>query len=275
MCGNQPVRDVVSSRHCRSVLDRSANTLMLHVKCELVASSTYAREPPGEQGSVIYGCSPLESTTLDNFRQAFAASVREHWHDKLWISPVLPDPSIPPLRCGVEVSFVSDYRQAHCSITLLYEPSPAPNQRNIAFRSFCHRGGVANVEREDMVIAYKLFGVGRADDFDWTQRWNTEDEGPQPFTQNLAAHEFGHYLGLSHRCHSPATANALPDYCIGRTQEMVDNIMAAGNTLSAAHGEPWASRLRRHHYYCDRTWVGSTSPVEHHPGLINSLASGA
>jgi hypothetical protein len=256
------------------VLDRANNTLMLHVKCSVNAVSTYVDRPPGVPGTVTYTCRPLDSGTLDNFKRAFAAAIQEHWHNKLWICPALPDPNTPPLRCGVEVSFVNNFQHANCAITLLYEPVPAPGQRNINFRSFCARGGRSNVQFEDMVAAYNLLNSGRADDFNWLSSRETEDQGFQDFTQNLAGHEFGHYLGLNHRCFSPATSNADADYCIGRTRELMDNMMSVGNTLSASHGEPWAARLRRHHYHCDYTWVGSTTPVQHHAGLINSLAGG-
>ena len=276
MCGNQSVRDQVTTNHCRSVLDRSANTLTLHVKCHVHSVNTYVDHPPGVQGNVTYTCRAREATTVDNFKLAFPAAIEEHWNQpELWISPTLPDPNIAPLRCRVEISFVRDFRHANCAITLLYEPTPAQGQRNINFRSFCAIGGRTNVDFEDMVVAYNLLNAGRADDSDWIRRRETSDhDEPQDFTQNLAAHEFGHYLGLNHRCFSPATANAAADYCAGRRHELMDNMMSIGNTLTPAHGEPWASRLRRHHYHCDRTWVGSTSPVEHDAGLIGSLAAG-
>lgn len=274
MCGSQPVVNQVSNAHCRSVLDRSANTITLHVKCSVQAVSTYVDHPPGENDTVTYSCRPLESTTVDNFRRAFAAAIRAHWHNRLWITPALPDPSVSALQCGVEVSFVTATQQPNCRILLLYEPTPAPGQRNVEFRSFCQRGGHTNAAAPDMVIAYNLLNVGLAHDFDWLSVRETEDQGHQDFTQNLAAHEFGHYLGLNHRCFSPATANAAADYCIGRTYELMDNMMSVGNTLTSAHAEPWASRLRRHHYHCGRTWVGSTGPVQHHAGLINSLSTG-
>lgn len=275
MCGNLTVRDEVNNNHCRSVLDRGANTLTLHVRCSVQAVSTYVDHPPGVRGSVTYTCRPLDSTTVDNFKRAFPAAIREHWHNRLWIAPVLPDPNIAPLQCGVEVTFVNSGQNPHCRITLLYEPEPAPGERNIPFRSFCYNGGHSNVQHEDMVIAYKLINAGRADDFDWTNSREAEDGGElvfAPFTQNLAAHEFGHYLGLNHRCSSPLHANGAADYCHRRQHELVDNMMASGNRLSAGHGQPWASRLRRHHYHCDRGWVPNTEPMRHHAGLIDSLA---
>lgn len=298
MCGNQSVRDEVPNNHCRSVLDRAANTLTLHIKCSVNDVNTYTdRHPPGVTGTMTYTCRHRESRTVENFKLAFAAAIREHWHNKLWIYPSLPDPNVPPLQCGVEVTFVNSGQNPHCRITMLYEPEPAPNQRPINFRSFCYHGGHSNAHEEDMAIAYNLTGCGRSDDFDWTGARAIVNDTAEvdrtgdldrllndripasgdrfavaSFTQNLAAHEFGHYLGLNHHCFASAHANQPADYCHQGDAEMVDNMMAAGNRITALHGEPWVSRLRLHHYHCDRTWRPSTDAIRHHPGLIDSLA---
>lgn len=277
MCANEPTRDQHSNHHARSELDRSANTLTLRIKCFVETVRTFVDRPPGVSGTVTYRCAPSvagANGTLDNFKRSFTQSIERYWHNKLWIAPTLPDPNIEPLQCGVETSFVNSQAQSHCHITLLLQPTPARGQPRVGFRAFCHRSGVSNVAVSDMVIAYPELNGGAVSDVEVQGDRETSDQDLQHFEQNTAAHEFGHYLGLRHRCFSPGTANADADYCIGLRYELMNNIMSVGNTLTVASAQPWATRLRRHHYHCDRTWVGFTTRPERTASLINSLAAG-
>ena len=275
MCTNEPVRDAHANHHARSTLDQTNNTLTLRINCFVETVSTFVDRPPGVAGTVTYNCEPTvagPTGTIANFQRSFRQSIENHWHNKLWIWTALPDPNIQPLQCGVEVTFVSSQSQSHCHITLLLDPRPAAGQQDVGFRPFCHRAGVSNVAISDMVIWYPALNGGAASDLESQFRATTSDQGEQPFEQNFAAHEFGHYLGLRHRCFSPGTANADADYCIGLRRELMENVMSVGNTLNGSSALPWATRLRRHHYHCDRTWVGHTSRPVHHANLSSSLA---
>jgi hypothetical protein len=79
----------------------------------------------------------------------------------------------------------------------------------------------------------------------------TSDSGSQPFTQNVLAHEFGHYLGLNHTCRGlrGVQENSEDEYCRGRTYAEMNNRMSYGTVLDPTrHAQPWIARLVDHQY---------------------------
>jgi len=132
--------------------------------------------------------------------------------------------------------------------------------QRVLFRAFCMRGGRPDAGTRDMVIAYpssrdpNASETGTEADFSGTHRRRISDNGVVPITQNVAAHEFGHYVGLSHTCVSraPSDINTSNAYCAGLVQARQEDLMAAGNILRRAHGGLWRRRLRRHHDHCER-----------------------
>lgn len=270
------------NHHCISTLDVGAGTLTLKVKCFLATPTTYtdSLNVAGTVTVTTYNCTPVTPQIRQNFEAAFIDSINAHWHNKIWLELVLPDPTIDPLQCGVEIEFVQQLSQAHLNMKMLCSPNPVavPGRQPIPFRSFCYRSGRAPIHQEDMVIAYPANGASNASAFSVTRNnVPTTDEGLATITQNTAAHEFGHYLGLRHRCFSPITSNAAADYCTGLTRALQENMMAVGNVLTTAHGDPFVLRLRRHHYHNERAWMGNPQtqrPPAFDPGLIDSLAGG-
>ncbi|MFK7988055.1 MAG: hypothetical protein AB8I08_18695 [Sandaracinaceae bacterium] len=63
-------------------------------------------------------------------------------------------------------------------------------------------------------------------------------------------HEFGHYLGLRHRCFG-VEGRA---YCGGVAGVDGSDIMAAGDTPRPWHAEPWLRRLARHNHLQTENW---------------------
>ena len=98
----------------------------------------------------------------------------------------------------------------------------------------------------------------------WASSDTPNQSGLHTCHQNTLAHEFGHYLGLSHTCAAGGGLNSSAQYCEGGTMEQLDSLMAIGNDIRPAHAWPWRHRLPRHHYLTQYSWRGRTSAPPRH-----------
>jgi len=195
-----------------------------------------------------YTCQP--NPDLAGFKRDFEAAINRHWNNKLWLAPRRRTRrDIRPIKCGVALSFVRDTDHADLVITMLNRPSLAPGSsaNAVPFRAFCAR--IDTVGEVDMVIDYPA-----NNSFDVDADYPSSNHGTVHVNQNYAAHEFGHYLGLQHTCHTPGTANTDADYCIGRDRGRERNLMSVGNMIHREHGRPWRDQLASHHHHCGLTW---------------------
>ena len=68
--------------------------------------------------------------------------------------------------------------------------------------------------------------------------------------QTQVVHEFGHHLGLHHRC-SDGT------YCRGQPRSRRGDTMAGGDDMHPWHAEPWLRRLRDHGHRAGELWFAT------------------
>ena len=266
----------VRNHHCRSELDVSERVLTLHINCFESERGVYTQTSRGPNNNLLtttYSTTTVTDINRTNFKAAFIASVNEHWNGKLWIGTSVPS-SLDPISCAVQLQFVDNATHAHLHMAMLHNPQPASGP-TVAFRSNCNLAGRSNTNADDMDLAFPLNGSASHTVFDVERRrMPTSDRGEQPFTQNTAAHEFGHYLGLNHTCFSAATSNAAADYCHERSQALQDRVMSLGNVVTGVEGQPWLDRLRRHHYHNDVSWYAFTEEARLDSGLMDSIARG-
>jgi len=200
--------------------------------------------------------------------RAFAAmqdSVNTYWNDKLFLDS--RSPNVRGLSCRIELRKVDTAAEANLSITLLHRyTSPTPTD----FRDFCMPGGSpVELERGEMVLAYPgtvyrarqpVRSPATSDQraFNITfQNRRTSDAGSVDITQNVFAHELGHFLTLDHTCAhlvNAAGGNGSPAYCDGRARVRQEFLMSYGTNMHRNYARLWWSRLERHHYHCERTF---------------------
>ena len=210
----------------------------------------------------------------------------------------LRHPVPPPLECRIELEWVDTPQQAHLHVQLLKAVSVGTGRRSSDPRSNCKFGGAnwfqdlwaqlgGNAGEVDMVMHLHQAGG---------YQWNHAHLGPgtcagpqyprsvadttsdpvepmQPttvrcqrcqtpavvLTQTVFAHEFGHYLGLRHVCagvgHAP---NSSGEYGDRQGLDKIQDIMGAGDVVTARVATPWEQQLHRHGYFPQYTWRGTT-----------------
>ncbi len=158
------------------------------------------------------------------------------WHDKFQLQAagaLLRSPHPRQLNCHLElhVEGVDDTFQApgHLKSRVDYFGKGA---RHFAVSSAA-LGGNSNRNAFDMTMDYRDI-VG-------------DNKGVA--VQLSAVHEFGHHLGLGHRCHGTDDP-----YCTGGSITDRRDTMASGNDAKPWHAEPWLRRLHNHRYYQDENW---------------------
>lgn len=198
-------------------------------------------------------------------------SIHEGWNDKLLLVDVRPGRN-REIRCAVDLRFTdSEADMPHLRIQLLYRPRAArgTSPRHRIFRASCHRGGarvggdpnnhVHDPGAIDMYVAWSGRNADGSSGFHQSWPWRTSDQGVVEISQNVMAHEFGHYLGLEHTCQHLVSDIGWCDstaYCVLRTLAEQENIMAVGSRVHWGHATPWQARIYRHHGFCRNRWTG-------------------
>jgi hypothetical protein len=83
-----------------------------------------------------------------------------------------------------------------------------------------------------------------------TDAWTCRTHDTEAHYQEVAVHEFGHFLGLDHvgvgspQC--PANGNTNQQACYGLTVRQRGDALGFGNRIEGWHVFPWATRLQRH-----------------------------
>jgi hypothetical protein len=196
---------------------------------------------------------------LNDFRSELVEAIGGVWNRKLSLIDARPttadrrpDP-IPRVRCALELQLVDrESESPQLRVDLLYHPITDPRSTLGEFRSYCFIGGRQGTLSEERTHDMALSWYGRGS-LMRQRELETADEGMVTMRQNVAAHEFGHYLGLEHACQRQQVDGGACDltaYCIGRTRYMMEDLMATGNTVRGRHGVPWKKAARRHHFFC-------------------------
>lgn len=210
-----------------------------------------------------YTCTVASDSVRDHIFSSFRDSIDRHWNEKLWLQPPPPGRArqrtpAKGLKCGIRLERVDSAAQSNLHILVLYQPDHE-------LRDFCWRlGGQPGGRRGDMVLAYPQPGArvtDNASSFSLTyNQIPSSDQGTNNVTQNVAAHEFGHYIMLRHTCarQSGADTNADIAYCSGRTLHQIQSLMSYGERIDAHHAFLWERQLQRHHYNCELSFSKRT-----------------
>ena len=160
----------------------------------------------------------------------------EAWHDKF------------ELHAASALRRESDPRRLECHLQLHVESVDDSFQAPGHLRS---RVDFFGTRRRDFEVSSAALGGNRvARAFDMTMDYRDIIGDNKGVGDQLSAiHEFGHHLGLGHRCHGTADA-----YCTKGAIPDRRDVMASGNDAKPWHAEPWLRRLHIHRYYQDVNW---------------------
>ena len=173
---------------------------------------------------------------FDSWRRRWRSTVFNYWDNRFALVPGSSfvgeltgiQTRIEPLRCRLELhvrGIDSSYRDPpHLRARVEYLPGRLWNQS-------CNQvGGHANPATVDSYL----------DDDDLDGR-----------PQTVAVHEFGHQLGLWHRCWIHPGLN---QYCEGERRRKQRDAMAMGDGRHPWHAWPWWRRLVAHDYHPNEIW---------------------
>jgi hypothetical protein len=170
-------------------------------------------------------------------------AIEGRFNNKLWLIPS-SDWGIrfratdayyrPNIKCGLRIHAVGRGDRFHLSLNCYRVPS-----------SFCPTTP-AQVASAPIYRSYMAGNEGRIVNVD---AWSCLTSGAEGHRQEVAAHEFGHYLGLDHVAVGfpgcpPSNTNAGP--CYGVTVHQRGDLLGMGDRVEAWHSTPWLRRLPRH-----------------------------
>jgi len=175
------------------------------------------------------------SNEWETFKRDFVNVCYEAWNNKVWLIsndywgcdyPLnAPSPTYRPhVRCMLRIDLVNSSEGAHLSCNCVKPAAPVVFSRSSMNRT-THRG---SLDIYDVQMQNEIHSNWKA--------------------QVPAAHELGHYLGLSHvggrgnestRYSSSFTARTSSEYSYG-------DIMGGGMRVEEWHARPWLNRIARH-----------------------------
>lgn len=246
-----------------------------HERIQVRSPDCFLRSGPRMRPHVTatYVGDPISSAELTTIEGRFEAAIYHHWNGKLILVP--RNGTSSPLSCSVVLHFLhDDGTDPHLRVRVIKNPrqrrgptrrthSRDPYPRALPFRANCW----ANSDPAGVDMTLDWNGAG------WDVSHTARDAAGNEVSlnQNYLAHEFGHYLGLDHSCHTPASAavgwcsgvpSGVPDeYCAGTTGPQMDRIMAMGNRVVRENGTAWQQRLvTLHHYKCSEGYAPELVP---------------
>jgi hypothetical protein len=164
---------------------------------------------------------------VDRFKQDFPAAVKAVWEDRWAIRPSLPVDA--HFTYHPKVRIVEDDGNPHTEITVMWPKA----------------GFASNVERHRDTSSGIMKSTLTVDDTKPTSKEWVKVKPPPgklpaesdkvPFSQVVAAHEFGHMVDVRHINEDRKSG---PDP-YGGTYEQANDIMGYGNAVSRADCKPW------------------------------------
>lgn len=221
----------------------SGNTLTITVKVLLVPTEAGVPRDVRRDGKMVNTVA-WPSAHWDAWPGQFKTAVQDAWHNQF------------ELRCASEHLADGVTHRIACHLELLvsgldedYEGPPHCRAEVDYFSDTAFAVSSAYLEGNRL-------GPGETDMFlDYGDVLPAVKSGGN--VQHGVIHEFGHYLGLHHRC-----TGISKGYCRGVTGVDTADIMASGDTHRPWHAEPWLRRLAGHDFHPTENWwavvVGDT-----------------
>jgi hypothetical protein len=169
-------------------------------------------------------------------------AIENRLNNKLWLVPsddwgvrlATPETDYRPnIKCGLRIHPVGAGDRYHLRLDC-YRVTP----------NFCPLTPAAAATAA-IYRSYMQGNYGRIVNVD---AWSCATHGTETHRQEVAAHEFGHFLGYDHvgvggaLCPTPGNGLA----CYGTTPYQRDDLMGWGDRVEEWHAFPWVGRLTRH-----------------------------
>jgi hypothetical protein len=197
-------------------------------------------DPPGDEGTITdVAGNTVKIVKWEShaqwqlWRQSLKHVVEQTWNNKLWLVPrarnfwLTYTGDSPFSRCDPYDAFVPNVK---CGLRLMLV-----GEENAHLRIRCVRLAPGEFHTSAM---NRRAGIGYLDHQDVNLETKNAAEGHQ---QIPAAHELGHFLGLSHvACDDNSMV------CYGTTPHQRGDIMGQGSRVEAWHAWPWLQRIRQH-----------------------------
>lgn len=206
---------------------QSTMTIIVRVHLDPTPAGSAIR-PQWAMYGPIQPAQPWPGDSFANWRRTWRRTIMTAWDNKFVLVPharLVPGQGNPPpvIRCRLELrvnGVDSNYND--------------PPHLRISVANGVNNRSVNRVGGNDNQVEYDSY-LKESD-------VRSVPVGRMGVRQTQAIHEFGHHLGLIHRCGILLNNQ----YCDRHISERLGDIMAEGDDLQSWHGDPWLRRIPNH-----------------------------